>query len=97
MNALTPKLTPGELARATGRPQLVPSLDASAIKGEAKTGFEKAGELGPFKCGNCTYYDTGWCTQKDMKAYSKQPRAPSGVVAVDASDCCEFINRAGRT
>ena len=70
-------------------------IEIAAIKGEPGTGFEKRGRKGPFKCGNCAYFGEG-CSQKDMRANSKQPRLPNGNVDVDADDCCEYIERIGK-
>lgn len=72
-------------------------LNEKAIKGEKYTGFEKAGDLGEFECGNCRYFDGESCGQQDMMEYSKQPRVKgSRRVRVDAEDCCEYISRVGR-
>lgn len=73
-------------------------LDVFAIQGERGTGFEKAGDLGEFECGNCTYFDAtaGACNQTDMKAMSQQPRLADGRVSVDEEDCCEYVQRVGR-
>jgi hypothetical protein len=72
-------------------------INQSAIKGEPGTGFEKRAGKGPFECGNCGYFKNGdACTQKDMKAKSKQPRHKNGDVIVAADDCCEFIERIGK-
>ena len=73
-----------------------PVLNLKAIRGEPGTGFEKAGRLGEFECGNCRYFRDGGCSQKDMKKNSKQPRLPDGRVKVDAEDCCEFVARVGK-
>ena len=69
-----------------------------AIKGEAGTGFEKAGNLGEFECENCRYFDAaaGACAQADMELISKQPRLADGRVAVAPEDCCEYIDRMGK-
>lgn len=82
------------LDRPAGEPY-VPN--AFAIKGESGTGFEKAGSLGEFECGNCKFFDAsaGACDQPDMKAMSKQPRLADGRVSVDAADCCEYVARIG--
>jgi hypothetical protein len=74
------------------------TVNAAAIKGEPGTGFEKAGDLGEFECGNCEYFDAkaSACSQKDMKKKSKQPRLKDGRVSVNAEDCCEYVSRIGR-
>ena len=74
------------------------SINLSAIRGEPGTGFEKAGDLGEFECGNCEYFDpkAHACSQKDMKKLSKQPRLKDGRVSVDPEDCCEYVERIGR-
>ncbi len=69
--------------------------NSSAIKGEAGTGFEKAGDLGEFECGNCSFFDTNACHQGDMMQKSTQPKNPDGSVQVEAEDCCEFVDRQG--
>ena len=66
------------------------------IHGETHTGFEKVGDKGPFRCGNCEYFKDDECRQSDMVKYSKQPRK-NGNVIVDAADCCEHINRKGKS
>ena len=73
-------------------------INVSALKGEDRTGFEKRGNKGPFECGNCEYFIRGEhaCNQEDMKKYSKQPKWPNGTVVVDATDCCEYIERTGK-
>jgi hypothetical protein len=72
-------------------------INISAIHGEEGTGFEKDNNKGEFECGNCRYFANGnACTQKDMKAKSKQPRHPNGDVVVDEEDCCEFVDRIGK-
>lgn len=71
-------------------------MDLQAIKGEKGTGFEKAGKLGEFECGNCEYWSNGLCGQKDMMHYSKQPRAADGRVRTGEEDCCEYVDRIGR-
>jgi len=73
-------------------------LNVFAIQGETGTGFEKAGNLGEFECGNCLYFDAtaGACNQADMKALSKQPRLADGRVMVAEEDCCEYVQRVGR-
>ena len=73
-------------------------INIAAINGEPGTGFEKAGDLGEFECGNCEYFDpeANACDQKDMKAKSKQPRLKDGRVSVEPEDCCEYVERVGR-
>lgn len=71
-------------------------INASAIKGEKYTGFERAGDKGPFRCGNCEYFKDGECRQTDMVKYSKQARK-NGNVVVGADDCCEYIDRKGKS
>ena len=81
-----------------------PSMDMHAqpnlfaVQGEAGTGFEKAGSLGEFECGNCKFFDAaaGACDQTDMKQVSKQPRLADGRVVVSDEDCCEYVWRIGR-
>ena len=72
-------------------------MNTSAIKGEASTGFEKAGKKGRFECGNCVYFKDKGCNQKDMVAHSKQPKLANGRVAVDPEDCCEYVERIGKS
>lgn len=81
-----------------GEPPNLFHLDVFAIQGEVGTGFEKAGNLGEFECGNCRYFDAaeGACDQEDMKSLSKQPRLADGRVVVADEDCCEYISRVGR-
>lgn len=72
-------------------------MNLKAIKGEKDTGFEKAGKLGEFECGNCRYFDGDSCGQADMMKHSKQPRVDgSRRVVVHEEDCCEFVDRVGR-
>ena len=73
-------------------------LDVFAVQGERGTGFEKAGDLGEFECGNCRYFDAvaGACNQADMKAMSQQPRLADGRVVVAEEDCCEYVQRMGK-
>ena len=77
-------------------------INVKDLKGEEGTGFEKRANKGPFECGNCEYFARGSgifpgaCNQKDMMKLSKQPRWPDGTVLVDASDCCEYIERIGK-
>jgi hypothetical protein len=73
-------------------------LDIFAVQGEQGTGFEKAGTLGEFECGNCLYFDAsaGACNQADMKKFSKQPRLADGRVSVAEEDCCEYVKRVGK-
>jgi hypothetical protein len=72
-------------------------LDVFDIQGESGTGFEKAGKLGEFECGNCHYFDPaeGACDQSTMMAVSKQPRLADGRVSVGPEDCCEYVKRVG--
>jgi hypothetical protein len=74
-------------------------INASAVKGEKGTGFEKRGTKGDFECGNCEYFKTKdrqrGCYQEDMMKKSKEPRNPNGSVKVDPPDCCEYIDRLG--
>lgn len=81
---------------ALGRPE--PHIDVFAIQGEMGTGFEKAGDLGEFECGNCRYFDAaaGACDQGTMKTWSKQPRLADGRVSVSDEDCCEYVFRVGK-
>jgi hypothetical protein len=76
-------------------------LPITQYEGEDGTGFEKAGSLGPFNCGNCKHFstdkDSGTCNQPEMMKLSKQPRSDDGKVLVAAEDCCEFVERAGKT
>jgi PAB1-binding protein PBP1 len=88
------------LSAGLGRPNAPAGLvvlNVFAIKGEQGTGFEKAGNLGEFECGNCSYFDAtaGACNQEDMKVLSKQPRLADGRVAVAEEDCCEYVQRVG--
>ena len=71
-------------------------IDQSAIIGEPNTGFEKVGNKGPFKCGNCEYFHNNSCGEKNMMEYSKEPKTKDGRVVVAANDCCEYIKRVGR-
>lgn len=71
-------------------------IDSAHVKGEPGTGFEKAGDLGEFECGNCRFFDGKSCGQIDMMQRSKQPRLPNGRVKVDEEDCCEYVDRVGR-
>jgi hypothetical protein len=75
-----------------------PQLNPKHIKGEPGTGFEKAGDLGEFECGNCRFFDpkSPGCRQPDMMAKSKQPRLKDGRVQVEHEDCCEYVDRVGR-
>lgn len=88
---------PGTEALGQPRSDLV-QVNSAAIKGEPGTGFEKAGSLGEFECGNCSYFDAaaGACNQLDMKAKSKQPRLMDGRVVVAEEDCCEYVDRVGK-
>ena len=71
-------------------------INSSAVKGEPGTGFEKAGNLGEFECGNCEYFDGKSCGQADMMKDSKQPKLENGRVKVSEEDCCEYVHRVGR-
>ena len=74
-------------------------IDTNAIRGEAGTGFEEAGDLGEFECGNCKYFRVergNGCFQKDMKEKSKRLRHPNGDVYAGPEDCCEYVWRVGR-
>ncbi len=68
------------------------------IEGEPITGFEKAGKLGEFECGNCYFFDvkSSSCGQVTMMTFSKQPRLPNMRVKTGEEDCCEFVQRTGR-
>lgn len=71
-------------------------VNASAIKGEPGTGFEKEDGKGEFECGNCRFFKNGdACHQEDMKEKSKQPRHQDGSVIVADEDCCEYVDRVG--
>lgn len=70
-------------------------IDERFIKGEPHTGFEKAGSLGEFECGNCTFMKDG-CDHPVMMKYSTQPRLENGHVEVDEEDCCEYVDRVGK-
>jgi hypothetical protein len=79
-------------------------VNEHAIKGEKNTGFEKAGTLGEFECGNCKYYHSvlrpgyGGCSQTDMLIYSRERSIEvSGkrMILVGFEDCCEYVDRRG--
>lgn len=77
------------------------AINLAAIKGERGTGFEKAGTLGEFECGNCSFFEDkddegGACYQEDMMAKSKELKHEDGSVKVEAEDCCEYVDRVGR-
>ena len=79
-------------------------VHSSKIHGEPKTGFEKRGKKGPFECGNCQFFradgpgkDSGSCGQEDMMKDSEYPKRKDGRVIVDDVDCCEFVDRIGKT
>lgn len=97
---MDPFVIPGTegLAMHHGEPMDLIQMDMFAIQGEPGTGFEKAGNLGEFECGNCLFFDAsaGACGQQDMKAHSKQPRLADGRVSVSEEDCCEYVRRMGR-
>lgn len=73
-------------------------MNVFAVQGEQGTGFEKAGDLGEFECGNCLFFDApaGACNQTDMKVLSKQPRLADGRISVADEDCCEYVQRIGK-
>lgn len=77
-------------------PDLI-QIDSVHVQGEPGTGFEKRGNKGPFECGNCEYFDGQSCGQKTMMERSRQPKLPSGRIRVDADDCCEYVERRGKT
>ncbi len=68
-------------------------INQGQIRGEKGTGFEKRGDRGPFECGNCTFFDKGYCTQETMKKLSQQPKNKEGYPEVKSVDCCEYIAR----
>lgn len=77
-------------------------INESAIKGEPGTGFEPrivgGVDKGPFECFNCEYFKNGnACNQEDMKKNSKKPRHANGMVVVSGPDCCEYVERLGKT
>jgi hypothetical protein len=74
-------------------------VNPSAIKGELGTGFEKRSDKGLFECGNCEHFDAsdGACDQWDMKMKSKQPKLDDGRISVAFDDCCEYIERIGKS
>lgn len=67
-----------------------------SMSGEPVTGFEKAGELGPFNCGNCIHMSDEVCIHPIMVKLSAQPKKDDGV-EVDADDCCSYVRRKGET
>jgi hypothetical protein len=72
-------------------------IDERFIKGEPHTGFEKAGTLGEFECGNCSFMQNdGGCDHPMMMKYSTQPRLENGRVIVQPEDCCEYVDRVGK-
>ena len=71
-------------------------INSKSVKGEPGTGFEEGGDMGPFECGNCHYFDKDHCEQADMKKLSKQPRNAQGYPMVDGDDCCEYVSRVGK-
>ena len=73
----------------------VTMIDQRFIQGEPHTGFEKAGDLGEFECGNCSFMQEG-CNHPLMMLYSKEPRLPNGHVYVEDEDCCEYVDRVGK-
>jgi hypothetical protein len=84
------------IAVTSGKKSKAASFNLAAIKGEPGTGFEKAGTLGEFECGNCSFFENQGCYQKDMKGKSKEPRNKDGSVEVAEEDCCEYVDRVGR-
>ncbi len=78
-----------------GKNKLV-HINQFAIKGEPGTGFEERGNKGPFECGNCEYFKSNSCGQKDMMAKSKRTKLPNGRIKVGTDDCCEYIQRVGK-
>lgn len=72
-------------------------INSANVKGEPGTGFEKGKGKGDFACWNCNYYKEDSCGQDDMMQLSKQPRLENGRVQVEDDDCCEYVDRAGRT
>lgn len=74
------------------------SINQSAIKGEAGTGYEAESSLGEFECDNCRFFDedSSSCGQNDMMKKSKQPKLRNGRVEVDPEGCCEYVDRVGR-
>jgi hypothetical protein len=89
---------PIQALEKTMRAAMAPGkINVSHILGEAGTGFEEAGGLGEFECGNCYFYaNDGGCGQQEMKMYSKRPRLADGRVKVGEEDCCEYLKRVGR-
>ena len=78
------------------------AVNASAIRGEAGTGYEDENGLGEFECANCKYFgendghgDAG-CDQKDMKRKSKRKRTADGRPIVEDEGCCEYVWRIGK-
>ncbi len=82
------------IAASSNKKQI--AFNTAAIKGERGTGFEKAGTLGEFECGNCSFFEGQGCYQEDMKEKSKEPRNKDGSVQVGEEDCCEYVDRVGR-
>ena len=87
-------------------------INQAAIKGEPLTGFEKrivdGVDKGPFECGNCHYFvgpvgvkgpkrgEKG-CNQSDMREKSEEPKLSDGRIEVKPKDCCEFVERLGKS
>ena len=96
LSGLSGLVHPGGIRPSTPAGLVV--LNVFAVQGEQGTGFEKAGNLGEFECGNCFFFDAsaGACNQSDMKMLSKQPKLADGRVAVAEADCCEYVQRVGR-
>lgn len=69
-------------------------IDSSKVHGEEGTGYENPSNKGPFKCGNCKYFNNknSSCGQSTMVKISKQPKLGNRV-KVDANGCCEYIER----
>ncbi len=68
-------------------------INEKAIKGEKWTGYAGP-DAGPFKCGNCEFFNriTEGCKQDDMREYSKRPKLASGDVHVDHDGCCIYFD-----
>jgi hypothetical protein len=51
---------------------------------------------GPFRCGNCEYWDGGWCHQRDMVKvgtdYGLQVLG-SKTGPVRYGDCCDYFKK----
>ena len=57
--------------------------------GTVATGYVKA-RLGPFKCGNCLHYETGYCNHPKVDA-DPEVKKEKGRAEVAAGDCCNFF------